>query len=56
MARPAIASGTSWPHWDIARGVAATSDGAGGYVLDGLGGLHPFGTAVAVANSRVPRR
>ncbi len=35
-----------WPHWPIARDVALASTGAGGYVLDGFGGLHPFGNAV----------
>jgi hypothetical protein len=29
--------------WDIVRGVAVMPDRTGGYVLDGLGGLHPFG-------------
>jgi len=32
-----------WPGWDIARKVVIFADGTGGYVLDGWGGLHPFG-------------
>ena len=38
-----------WPGWDIARGVALDPAGAGGYVLDAFGGLHPFGGAPARA-------
>jgi hypothetical protein len=34
-----------WPGWDIARGVALTSFGDGGYVLDGYGGIHPYSNA-----------
>jgi hypothetical protein len=34
-----------WPGWDIARGLALLPDGTGGVVLDGYGGLHPFGIA-----------
>jgi hypothetical protein len=41
---PATAvGGPYWPGWDIARGLAVASDGTGGLVLDGWGGLHPFG-------------
>jgi hypothetical protein len=47
----------SWPRWDIARGVALIPDGctgdgltAGGLILDGWGGLHPFRTG----NGRAP--
>jgi hypothetical protein len=32
-----------WPGWDIARDVALLPSGKGGYILDGWGGLHPFG-------------
>jgi glucose/arabinose dehydrogenase len=32
-----------WSGWDIARDVVTLPDGNGGYVLDGFGGLHPFG-------------
>ncbi|MHB8669732.1 MAG: glycoside hydrolase family 71/99 protein [Acidimicrobiales bacterium] len=42
--------GPYWPNWDIARGVATLADGSGGYVLDGLGGLHGFG----LGNRRPP--
>ena len=50
---------TYWPAWDIARGVALTAptfDGspvrvsASGVVVDGWGGLHPFG----IGTGRVP--
>jgi GH25 family lysozyme M1 (1,4-beta-N-acetylmuramidase) len=37
----------NWGGWDIARGVQLRADG-GGYVLDGWGGIHPFGGAPAV--------
>ena len=40
-----------WPGWDIARGLVLRSDDSGGYVLDGYGGLHPFGTAPAITSS-----
>jgi hypothetical protein len=32
-----------WPGWPIVRGVAVARGGLGGYVLDGFGGIHPFG-------------
>ena len=42
--RPAPITGApSWPGWDIARSIAILPNGTGGYVLDGFGGLHPFG-------------
>ncbi len=34
-----------WPGWSIARDVELTPAGDGGYTLDGVGGLHPFGVA-----------
>lgn len=34
-----------WPGWDIARGIAITPGGNGGFVLDGWGGVHAFGGA-----------
>lgn len=34
--------------WPIARGIALNSNGTGGYVLDGWGGVHAFGTAPPV--------
>jgi hypothetical protein len=37
--------------WQIARGIATISSGTGGYVLDGWGGLHQFGTAPAVTGN-----
>ena len=42
---PAIdtSGGPQWQYWDIARGVAMTPAGRGGYVLDGWGGVHRFG-------------
>lgn len=45
-AAPAMPVGAPyWPGWDIARAVAVTPDGTAGMVLDGFGGLHPFGLA-----------
>jgi hypothetical protein len=38
----AVEGAPYWPDWDIARGIAVTCNGEGGYVLDGWGGLHPF--------------
>jgi hypothetical protein len=43
---PPVSTTASWPGWDIARGAATRPDGAGGWVLDGWGGLHPFGSNV----------
>jgi hypothetical protein len=43
-------SGASWPY-PIARGIAADGSGDGGWVIDGLGGLHPFGSSPALATS-----
>jgi hypothetical protein len=40
-APPAHPSAT-WSSWDIARDAVVLTDGTGGYVLDGWGGLHPF--------------
>ncbi len=44
-----IANPSSWPGWDIVRGLALSPGGLGGYVLDGFGGVHPFGNAPQVA-------
>ncbi len=51
-------NGPYWAGFDIARGLASPywnggtgATGAGGYVLDGWGALHPFGT---VAGATVP--
>lgn len=38
-------TGFNYWTWRIARAVALLPDGSGGYMLDGFGGLHPFGTA-----------
>jgi outer membrane protein assembly factor BamB len=45
-----------WPGWDIARGIVMNpcTGGAGtegGYVLDGYGGVHAFGTASPVSDA-----
>jgi len=51
---PAVASASYWPGWDIVRGVATVPGGSGsltasgGLVLDGYGGIHPFGGAPPV--------
>ena len=43
---------TLWPGWEIARAVAVRADGVSGYVLDGYGGLHPFGGAARQGKRR----
>ncbi len=45
---PPLPQPTPWT-WQIARGIALRSTGAGGYILDGWGGVHPFGDAPAVS-------
>jgi hypothetical protein len=40
---PPVQGNAYWPNWDIARKVVIFSDGTGGYVLDGYGGVHSFG-------------
>jgi len=46
---PGLGIGAYWPGWDIARAVwltpGSTTAAPMGYVLDGYGGLHPFGGA-----------
>jgi hypothetical protein len=48
----------TWPGWDIVRGIALRAPNSntcapfGGYVLDGFGGLHPFGINGAGAPAR----
>jgi hypothetical protein len=37
--------------WSIVRGVAVQASGAGGYMLDGWGGVHAFGSAPAITVS-----
>jgi hypothetical protein len=44
-----------WSGWDIARAVAMRPDGRGGYLLDGYGGLHPFGGAPRLHNPHYGR-
>jgi hypothetical protein len=48
---PVLAASAYWGGWDIARSVwllpGSTLTAPGGYVLDGYGGLHPFGNAPA---------
>ena len=44
-----------WPGWDIARGIVMNPCGGGagsegGYVLDGYGGVHKFGTATPISD------
>jgi hypothetical protein len=39
-----MASTAYWQGWDIARGLVLRSDNTGGYILDGAGGLHGFGS------------
>ena len=47
------ATSAYWQGWDIARAVwllpSSTPGAVSGYVLDGYGGLHPLGSAPAVA-------
>ena len=44
---PPVGGGPYWSGWDIARKVVIFSDGTGGYVLDGFGGVQPFGIGTA---------
>jgi hypothetical protein len=47
----AIAVSAYWPGWDIARGVSFVSGSSTqGYMVDGWGGLHPFGGAASVTS------
>ncbi len=43
-----MANASVWPTWDIVRGVAISSGGLGGYLLDGFGGIHALGNAPTV--------
>ncbi|HEX3604883.1 MAG TPA: glycosyl hydrolase family 18 protein [Candidatus Dormibacteraeota bacterium] len=45
---PPLPPSASWPTWSIVRGLAMAPGGQGGWVLDGYGGLHPFGSAAAL--------
>jgi Subtilase family len=40
---PPLTTTGSWPGWSIVRGIAMAPGGEGGWVLDGWGGIHPFG-------------
>lgn len=40
--------GPQW-NWDIARGISVVPSGEGGFVLDGWGGVHSFGSPGAVS-------
>lgn len=40
-----------WSNWDIARGIALSPGGSGGWELDGFGGVHPFGGAPAATGA-----
>ncbi|HEV7466216.1 MAG TPA: S8 family serine peptidase, partial [Candidatus Dormibacteraeota bacterium] len=44
---PPVAT-AAWPGWNIVRGAAMAPGGQGGYVLDGFGGIHPFGASGAM--------
>ncbi|MEA2634867.1 MAG: tripartite motif-containing protein 71 [Chloroflexota bacterium] len=54
---PVITNEAYWANWAIARDVVlvpgSTAANVAGYTLDGWGGLHPFGSAVAVAAGAV---
>jgi hypothetical protein len=50
----AIAGAPAWPGFKIARGLALFPDdagGAGGFVVDGYGGLHPFSAVTDALDS-----
>ena len=48
---PPVFGETEWTNWNIVRDVAVASGDAGGYTLDGFGGVHPFGGAPSVTVS-----
>jgi Glycosyl hydrolases family 18 len=48
---PPLPGSASWPGWSIVRGIAMAPGGQGGWVLDGFGGVHPFGAAPALSTS-----
>jgi len=41
----------NWPNWRIGRAAVLLPDATGGYLLDGWGGLHPFGAAVTTPSA-----
>jgi spore germination protein YaaH len=47
---PPLPPGTLFAGWNIARGLTLGQSGLGGLVLDGWGGLHPFGDSAAAAS------
>ncbi|HEX6539132.1 MAG TPA: VCBS repeat-containing protein, partial [Candidatus Dormibacteraeota bacterium] len=48
---PPVFGEDEWANWDIVRDVATAPGGAGGYTLDGFGGVHAFGGAPPVTVS-----
>ena len=48
---PPLPPTATWPGWSIVRGLAMAPGGQGGYVLDGYGGIHPFGSAPVLPTS-----
>jgi spore germination protein YaaH len=48
---PPLPASATWPGWRIVRGAAMAPGAQGGYVLDGFGGIHPFGSAPILATS-----
>jgi hypothetical protein len=48
---PQLGTTAYWKGWKIARSAALLPDGSGGFVLDGYGGLHNFGSAAAESAS-----
>jgi spore germination protein YaaH len=52
---PPLPPGEMFPGWDITRGLTVEPTGQGGLMLDGWGGLHPFGDSPgAMAQSYWP--
>ena len=48
---PPLGSSAYWPGWKIARSATILPEASGGYVLDGYGGIHQFGSASSVSSS-----
>lgn len=46
---PPLPPGEMFPGWDITRGLTVEPTGQGGLVLNGWGGLHPFGDSPGAA-------
>lgn len=49
VSSPPLLDPAAWRGWNIARGVALDGDALGGQVMDGYGGLHPFGDAATLS-------